>query len=408
MYDTLYILDGIKNILVWKIRVHNGGAASTITTSSGQFNGKLVENTNTILHGKNQGKANATTHYTQALKEADSKYADKVKSGYKSLKMLGLNADVTDTHVLLTKLDKAKTDANGLVKPMLCQPFKPNKIKYARYGQPKINGCRSLISRIQLDHGLFGIDDRLGFTSKDGLLFNIPHLEQDQQLQLLFEELVQLNSDNIIIDCELFIKGGKCTDVAGAARNVNNPYNKDIEIIILDLAIPNRIQKDRLTMLSTAFQARKEYKYKQQYCITSVISRVENKVIKSDDEARVYRDLCIDSGYEGCVLRDPFVEYKFGMRPVNIHKYKVRDSAEFRILDILPQESRPNLPQFLLQNNIDYQTFELIGSGTHIVQEEYLLHKELYIGCFATVEFYERTKTNLPFHCVFINVRNNE
>lgn len=52
-------------------------------TKHGQENGKIQETTKTIVYaGKNIGKKNATTAFTQALFDARSTYEDKIKDGY--------------------------------------------------------------------------------------------------------------------------------------------------------------------------------------------------------------------------------------------------------------------------------------------------------------------------------------
>ena len=410
--DTLYLLDLDGSILVWKIRVHNGGAASTVTSESGQLNGQLKSHTYTVLHGKNLGKANATTHFTQAIAEAESKYAAKIKKGYRSLAMLGLNADVTDTHVLLTRLDSNRRDASGELKPMLCQKFKPNKLKYPVIGQPKINGVRAFVKMIELNHGLFGTEHRLGFTSREGLLYNIPHLENDKNILEYIKFLQDSYPDiEIILDGELYIDNKLCTDIAGAAKNKDNINNSNLYFIMFDLAISIKNQYDRILTMNTVF----DNLYKEHECISAPntylkfisknFARIKSKAIKSDEEARNLRDNALENGFEGCVLRDLNALYKFGQRPVTMVKYKLRDSSEFRILDIIPQDKRPELPQFILKNDLDSQTFELIGSGKHEDQEQFLINKDSYIGKFAHIEFGERTKTNLPFHCVFIGIR---
>lgn len=410
--DTLYLLDMDGSILVWKIRVHNGGAASTVTSESGQLNGQLIPHTYTVLNGKNLGKANATTHFTQAIAEAESKYNDKIKKGYRSLAMLGLNADVTDTHVLLTRLDSNRKDTSGNLKPMLCQKFKANKLKYPVIGQPKINGIRTFVKMIELNHGLFGTEHRLGFTSREGLLYNIPHLENDENIVEYIKFLKDTYPDTeIILDGELYIDNKLCTDIAGAAKNKDNVNNSNLYFIMFDLAIPIKNQYDRILTMNTVF----DNLYKTHECSTAPnkylkyisknFARIKSKVIKSDEEARILRDDAISNSFEGCVLRDLNALYKFGQRPVTMVKYKLRESSEFRILDIISQNKRPELPQFILKNDLDNQIFELIGSGKHEDQEQYLNNKDSYIGKFAHIEYAERTKTNLPFHCVFIGIR---
>ena len=408
MYDTLYAMGIDKTILVWKVRVHNAGQCSVIISEAGNLNGILTPTNKTISNGKNYGKANATTHYTQALKEADAIWAKKIQKGYKSLAMLELNSDVTDEFVLRTKLSSNKTDASGQLKPMLCKPFEYGKIAYPRIRQPKINGCRAFIKMIELNHGLFGMEQRVGITSKDGLLLNIPHIEQNPIIVRLLNELTfNCGYDKPILDCEIYKEGYTSPEISGASRNPNNPLNKLLYPIILDIAVENVPQQFRLKVLKYSFTNISETTYTNDYIVYNgdMLARVDNAYLYSDEETREWRDKYIEAGFEGIVIRDPIAYYGFGQRPNTIHKYKAVMDAEFRILDIIPQAKRNNLPQFIFMNDINNDTFELIGSGKHSKQEQYLINKDLYIGEYATVEYRERTKTGLPNHCTFIGIR---
>lgn len=417
-FDTLYILSQNKDILTWKISVHNGGAASTVTTTSGTINGKQSANTYTVVRGKNLGKKNATTHFTQALQEAETIYNNKISKGYRSLKMLGLNNDITNTHLLLTRLDVARKDGFDNLKPMLCQPFKADKIKYPRYGQPKINGTRGFIKISTFDNGLFGIETKVSITSKEGLLFNIPHLEENETIksfiQVVGEHIKPYDKtiEDVILDCELYVPHYTCAEIAGACKNDKNPINNKIIAILLDLAIDRIYQKNRLAIIS---EVHKVVSNLDNYNIlgfpslftidANVFYRVSNTKITCDKEAIVYRDKFIDEGYEGIVLRDANAFYKFGQRPSTIHKFKAKQSSEFTVLDIVLQDKR-DLPKFVLKNDINNLTFELNASGKHNDQIEILNNKEDYIGYKVMVEFHERTKNGLPLHCIYIGLRN--
>ena len=51
-------------------------------TIEGIYDGKLTQSKPTMVKGKNIGRSNETTDFEQACKEAESKYAKKIESGY--------------------------------------------------------------------------------------------------------------------------------------------------------------------------------------------------------------------------------------------------------------------------------------------------------------------------------------
>ena len=91
-------------------------------------------------------------------------------------------------------------------------------------------------------------------------------------------------------------------------------------------------------------------------------------------------------------------------------KFKTYIDSEFKIVDIIPQKADPNKGEFILQNDINSETFESMPSGkefgTHDAQEELLLNKQDYIGKYATVRYRERSGVKLvPFHQNVIGIR---
>src|ERR1039458_3360937 len=79
---TLYQLDSNNRVRVWSIQVINCGTYSTINSTRGIENMKMTPEVIKISAGLNIGKANETTHFTQAESEAQSKIDLKIREGY--------------------------------------------------------------------------------------------------------------------------------------------------------------------------------------------------------------------------------------------------------------------------------------------------------------------------------------
>ena len=67
---TLYGHTTAAAIKVWNCRIEDHGTESHIIITHGLENGKQQETTRRVKEGKNIGRANATTPWTQAVAEA--------------------------------------------------------------------------------------------------------------------------------------------------------------------------------------------------------------------------------------------------------------------------------------------------------------------------------------------------
>ena len=103
------------------------GTAS-YTVAHGKKGGKIQTGSVEVLKGKNIGKANETTPYEQACKEAESKWKKQLDKNYSEGEAKEL----------------PKTD------PMLAHKYKDkmDKVTFPCFWQPKLDGIRCVASRI--------------------------------------------------------------------------------------------------------------------------------------------------------------------------------------------------------------------------------------------------------------------
>ncbi len=413
-YERLYSRDSKGKILSWIIRVLELGSFAKIEIEFGELKGRKVISDRDVYSGKNIGKSNATGYYEQAVLEANSEWISKRKKGYKTIGDLGIeigangkflitktkeviNSDLATVLDMYLPMDKSDPDGN--LKSMKCQPYKRGKMKHPCYGQPKINGGRCVARKEEVKvTDLFTTEDtawRLRCKEGDELI--ISHIT---------EALKKL--PDYPYDGEIYVQHTPVTTINGAARNSKNPINKDLMLWIFDISIPGVGQKGRLTKLD---QIKEQYNIPHVFVnldgtnnhewfnsIDTPVVIVDSVIINSDLEAEDYREKCIAAGFEGCVIRDMNAEYRFGSRPVTMMKLKNFIDAEFEVVDIIPQDKRPELPVFVLRNDINSLTFESNPTGTHGFQQDILINKEEFIGKFVTVRYRERTIEGLPFH----------
>jgi DNA ligase-1 len=130
MKKPLYTKDSVGKIRVWKIEVVTTPRGANINTSHGIVGGKMVTKTETITAGKNIGRANETTPLEQANSEAASSWQNQKDTGY------------------FESVEEAETIQVYL--PMLAHMFTKRKhdIAYPAYTQPKLDGVRCLVKKI--------------------------------------------------------------------------------------------------------------------------------------------------------------------------------------------------------------------------------------------------------------------
>jgi DNA ligase 1 len=395
---TMYARDSKGKIKEWNTEVKVGPSNEVyIQTMYGLVDGQLQINNDYITEGKNLGKSNETTPYDQAVFEMNSKIEDQRKKGYKTLIDLGLREPEGLNQVarLITMLDNAlpkdNTDNNDNIIPMKCQKYWKDeeetipRIKFPCIGQPKINGVRCII---------LWENDKVVIRSKKGLDYTVlEHIEKIFTKDMFFQ-VGKYGTINIVYDGELYSHGSILSDIVSAVR-VRTLLTQHIEFWCFDLAIPELDNEDR--NLLRLFKLDKTSK--------PVVCVIGDDIM-NPLEAIDYAESRITSGFEGAIFRDPNALYGFGKRPQTIVKYKKYLDGEFEIIDVIPQEKRPDLALFVL--NSKGGQFKCNPEGSVETRQKYLVDRKLLIGKLATIKFYEWSVNNIPFHAKMIAVRNYE
>jgi ATP-dependent DNA ligase len=223
---------------------------------------------------------------------------------------------------------------------------------------------------------------------------------------------------NIVFDGELYARNEPVTTISGACRNDKNPVNKKLQYHCFDLAIPDVDQHNRLALrdkiLSAfAYKQKSPFEHNNGTLDYPVIVNVLSVKIQSDAESTLFRDDCIDAGYEGCVTRNGLAEYKFGSRPKTIMKWKKAKYGSFEVIDIIKfgfdnTDNNNHVGKgvlFVLKNDINPLTFESRPIGDLDQQMEMIAYKSKIIGTKVTVRYFERTEDGKPFHTNVIDVK---
>jgi hypothetical protein len=109
VFPTLFSLDKNGKTKEWKIQVENRGDHSVITYSYGYIDGKKIEYNLMVSEGKNKGKKNETTHYSQACLDAESRWKKK--------KTIDKYVEILETSNALESTDEIKKNREKLINP---------------------------------------------------------------------------------------------------------------------------------------------------------------------------------------------------------------------------------------------------------------------------------------------------
>lgn len=280
---------------------------------------------------------------------------------------------------------------NDFTNPMKAQPFRPNKMVYPCFAQPKINGVRCVAHKIKSDD-LFN-ESTFILQSKEGIVYPIQHIIRQLNCISTYCDI-----SNTIFDGEIYLPNTKCTSIAGAARNSNNFLHNKLQFIIFDIVNENTQyhRNKKLESISNFIQ----YAPIDEHHLWKATSMyiLESYICNNDEEAKEYRNKFITLDFEGVILRKTSGLYECGKRSHNLLKYKKHEFELFKVVDIIPKPIDTHLPLFICKNDISDDLFECVPTGTHTKQALLLQNKHLYIGTEVTVKYYERTINNLPFH----------
>lgn len=420
---TLYKRDALGRIVYWQISTD--GINDKV--SFGLFE-RLSDVGQVIV------SASTKTSYKSQIKR-------KIDRGYKTAEMYGVTSDMYESanqlHDLLDNvIPKFATDANNVDKPMKCQKWKTGIFDYSNgaFADPKINGVRCTIKYEAVDNGLFGISHEVVIRSKEGLRYNVKHIEDAFDRYVFYRE----DYKNITFDGELYIKDQKNTTIGGAARNPKNPLHKQLQFVNFDLSIPDVSNRNRYHLRrdilnkawlnATSLNSDAIYiQFKPEEHDATKSAKIVSLCsinIKGDSDVEAYRDRCIAAGYEGCVVRSKIAEYKFGSRPQTMMKAKRCEETECLCLDILVdkitkvidgKEITYEYAKFKCRNDLNNEVFEVKPTSVYngvtdeTMTSDYILgHRNQFIGKLLAIKFYERTDKKIPFNANAYGVRNYE
>lgn len=338
--------------------------------------------------------------------EINSRIKSKRKEGYKELSELYDNApDILTNQDLINYLNvylpKYNTADNNFVLPMLAKTLKDNKpfIKGEFFGQYKINGERCIIGARKVNNLFRNVE--LTYTSREGVPWNFSFMDEILLPYISKNLLDMMVEEGVCLDGELYLPGYTINTINSFIKNGALPNHYKLQFWCYDLCI------DNMSAIKRSELRTKEIK-RHVYNIASIDEHLNsedrfvllpNVHVDSYNQAVYYRNKFIDLGFEGLVIRNEKSEYQFGKRNSAMFKFKDIKDGLFKIIDIIPEGVRSDLPKFILLNDINRETFECTINLPHKLQKEILINKQMYINHLAKVEYRERSGVKqAPFH----------
>lgn len=392
MGDTLYRKDNKGNISTWVADLIDNN--NNIVIQYGILGGKLHREIFPVVQ-KNP------------LNELNSKYRDKIKTGYKTLNEVRdqhetppVGNEATLIKYLKTYLPDDRTTGDGTLLPMLAKTYNPNVFKKvsAFLAQWKINGLRCFITA-EVSNDLF-VGIHLKFQSREGEYWNNLYTLEEYLLQVIPDKVLSdMLDEGLALDGEIYLPGHTINEIN---HFVKTPCEQThlLQFWCYDIGVENSIAKNRHDYIMQHLANNHLYLFdinghlnnKEQFVVLPTFTVID------DYGAVELRDKFISDGFEGLILRNPNAEYGYGKRNANMIKFKDKKDGKFKVIDIYKEEKR-NLPILLCTNDVNDETFETRLSCHHGEQEYVLNHKDKYVGKYVFVEFGERSGiTRVPFH----------
>ena len=301
-FEALYGTDVNGKTKTWQIKVERYENYSDIITLYG-YN-KLTEARRQINSGKNIGKANMTTPYTQAIQEAKSKWTKK-----RDIEKYTSKNDENKKEE--NKKENKKEDAKNPL-PMLAQDFKKQnkKVIYSCYIQPKLDGMRMIYNTTTGQ-----------ISTRQGKEYSII-----KESGKLYQELQKLPK-GLILDGELYTNKLNF-EVLGVLRKTKKLTKEELVNL-------QKIEYHIYDIIDTKVTFEQRNKKIKELNLSSFekLIYVPTFTVKNENEIKEYHTKFLEEGFEGTMVRNKDSLYKIKQRSSDLLKYKDFQDAEFKIID---------------------------------------------------------------------------
>jgi len=351
----------------WNVVVIDNGDHSVVEIEYGYVSGKMTKSTKKITSGKNIGKRNETTHFEQAILEAQSKWKKKTEQEFSE------NA-VKPTNV--SSESDSDTTSEKVIFPMLASDFQKfkHKIKYPVYIQPKLDGYRMIFN-----------SKNKSCNSRQGKSFDaIKHTS-------LYKELISIK-EIVILDGELYQHGG-IFEHLGMLRKKKldeSDYEKleQIEYHVYDYIDETKTYTERLDFLKTFFN-KNSFQH---------IRFVETRSVSTENELKDQHLDFVKDSYEGSIVRTVSGKYRCKARSQDLLKFKDFVDSEYKINGFTREQDTASNKDLIVWVciNENGDKFNVRPKGTREERNELYQRGNEFIGQQIQIKYFELTDSGIP------------
>jgi ATP-dependent DNA ligase len=376
IFNTLYSKDKSNRIQEWSIKVEHMGEYTDIICEYGMRGGKKITNVTQIKTGKNVGKSNETTHFEQGVKDAESKWNKKYKSGCRM--------EIDTTNDLEQQLDNLElTDS---IFPMLAQEYKKHsaKVKFPCYIQPKLDGYRMIYNG--------STKKCTSRTGKDFLILENSLIKE--QLDKLGGDLaICSNKTNLILDGELYLHDPSFSfESYGVLRKQKELTDKEqkeldrIEYHIYDIVDFQCDFGKRKTIM-------RDLEVKINKLGLDKLKIVETIRCADEMEINKHHEEYVSRNYEGTMIRNAHGMYRCKFRSYDLLKNKDFEDHEYKIIGYTAETGNEII--WICQTE-DGKQFHVQSKGTKEERREIYKEAEKYVGKQLWVQHFGITSDGIP------------
>lgn len=341
----LFGLDSKGNVKHWVITAGDG----FYETAYGSLTGKTTKKVRPVK-GKNIGKSNETSPFTQACKEAESKWNKKYDKGYR------------------TSVEELSSVP---IRPMKLQVYEDHKgkIVYPALAQPKLNGVKAIVEKVD--------STTITYMSNGGKFYKtLSHLDK---------ELLDTLEVGDKRDGEVYLHGTPLQDISAAVKKVNGltPSLQFWMYDVVQMKNPFASRNHTLTDLLISSPQKED----------DHIVIVYGTLVKDEEEYDEFHNKMVANGYEGTVIRNLTGMYRSGYRSYDAQKRKDFKDEEFRIVGATKDVDGCVI--WICDTGYGKQ-FHVVPKGSKNSRKFYYDDRKDYFGKMLTVKFLEKSKNGTP------------
>lgn len=367
----LYGLSKSGKVKQWKILVEQTTQGATLWIQHGYQHGAKQTTSENFTQGKNLGKCNETTPFSQAVAEATSKWNKQHDKGYrKSVDELKKLPDL----------------------PMLANSYAKHKVTWPCYGQPKMNGVRCVAH--------YQPGQPTQFLSRNGKNYHtVHHLTSDLQQAFDFD------FDSVKLDGELYHPNLPLQTIVSLVRRekADRSIFKDLELQywIYDIIIPNTSFTNRYKLLK-----RYEQKCLKLNTIRNLVF-VPTEIIENESGLIQFNQNMLDDGFEGSMIRNKNGCYIPNYRSNDLLKYKLATFQEddFEIVGGTSAKGKDEGSVIFTCITKNNQEFSVRPKGSIELRRSMFDNLSHYVGKHLMCKYAEFTESGIPFHPVGLYIR---